>query len=100
MVDGRPRYGALTGLDHIGVGVSDMDRSLTFYAELGFTDVAFDYAGPLPGLNGVSGFCTIARRARCARGSLEPGRASEPAQDGVCAGQAHVRRCRRLARCG
>lgn len=56
MVDARPRHGALTGLDHIGVGVSDMDRSLSFYADLGFSDIAFDYTGPLPGLNGVSGF--------------------------------------------
>jgi catechol 2,3-dioxygenase-like lactoylglutathione lyase family enzyme len=62
MVDARPRYGALTGLDHIGVGVSDMDRSLAFYAELGFTDVAFDYFGQLPGLNGVSGFDTTDAR--------------------------------------
>ena len=69
MVDGRPRYGALTGLDHIGVGVSDMDRSLTFYAELGFTDVAFDYAGPLPGLNGVSGFDTTDARVVLLRSS-------------------------------
>ncbi|HEX6022048.1 MAG TPA: VOC family protein [Solirubrobacter sp.] len=41
-----------TGVDHIGVGVSDMDRSTRFWAELGFTDVAFDYSGPLQGLPG------------------------------------------------
>lgn len=55
MVDARPGFGTMTGLDHIGVGVSDMDKSLAFYGELGFDDVAFDYSGPLPGLSGVSG---------------------------------------------
>jgi catechol 2,3-dioxygenase-like lactoylglutathione lyase family enzyme len=44
-----------TGVDHIGVGVSDMDRSTSFWAELGFTDVAFDYTGPLGGLPGRDG---------------------------------------------
>ncbi|HEY4276826.1 MAG TPA: VOC family protein [Conexibacter sp.] len=43
------------GVDHIGVGVSDMERSRAFWAELGFTDVAFDYTGPLPGLREVAG---------------------------------------------
>jgi catechol 2,3-dioxygenase-like lactoylglutathione lyase family enzyme len=43
------------GVDHIGVGVTDMERSLRFWAELGFTSVAFDYAGPLPGLERVAG---------------------------------------------
>jgi catechol 2,3-dioxygenase-like lactoylglutathione lyase family enzyme len=38
------------GVDHIGVGVSDIERSRRFWAELGFTDVAFDYSGPLGGL--------------------------------------------------
>jgi catechol 2,3-dioxygenase-like lactoylglutathione lyase family enzyme len=47
--------GSLLGVDHIGVGVSDMERSRAFWAELGFTDVAFDYQGPLPGLAGVAG---------------------------------------------
>ena len=44
------------GLDHIGIGVSDMTASLEFYAELGFTDVAFDYTGALPGLTAVTGY--------------------------------------------
>jgi catechol 2,3-dioxygenase-like lactoylglutathione lyase family enzyme len=44
-----------TGVDHIGVGVSDMDRSRSFWGELGFTDVAFEYSGALPGLEGVAG---------------------------------------------
>src|SRR5258706_568031 len=55
MVDIIRRYGTLTGLDHIGVGVSDMTASLAFYADLGFSDVAFDHTGPLPGLGAVTG---------------------------------------------
>ena len=55
MAAARSRFGALTGLDHIGIGVSDMAASIAFYSELGFDDVAFDYTGPLPGLSGVSG---------------------------------------------
>jgi catechol 2,3-dioxygenase-like lactoylglutathione lyase family enzyme len=43
------------GLDHIGVGVTDMEASQRFYADLGFTEVAFDYSGPLPGLEHVAG---------------------------------------------
>lgn len=48
-------YGTLLGLDHIGVGVSDIEASLRFYAELGFTDIVFDYAGELGGLSSVTG---------------------------------------------
>lgn len=57
-----PQFGSLLGLDHIGVGVSDMEASLEFYAELGFSDVAFDYTGPLPGLpSSLAGDETSAR---------------------------------------
>jgi catechol 2,3-dioxygenase-like lactoylglutathione lyase family enzyme len=55
MVDITRKYGTLTGLDHIGIGVSDITESLVFYADLGFTDVAFDYTGPLPGLGALIG---------------------------------------------
>jgi catechol 2,3-dioxygenase-like lactoylglutathione lyase family enzyme len=55
MHDSPPRFGTLTGLDHIGIGVSDMAAALRFYAALGFTDPAFDYTGPLPGTAEVSG---------------------------------------------
>lgn len=47
--------GTMLGVDHIGVGVSDMDQSMRFYADLGFTEVAFDYTGALPGLDRVAG---------------------------------------------
>jgi catechol 2,3-dioxygenase-like lactoylglutathione lyase family enzyme len=56
MVDVSRRFGTLVGLDHIGIGVSDMDAALDFYADLGFTDVSFDYTGPLPGLRTVTGY--------------------------------------------
>jgi len=49
-------FGALTGLDHIGIGVTDMTASLLFYGELGFTDVAFDVTTDLPGLAGITGY--------------------------------------------
>lgn len=56
------RFGTLLGLDHIGVGVTDMAASLRFYAELGFVDVAFDYSGALPGLSGVTGHASTEAR--------------------------------------
>ena len=43
------------GVDHIGVGVSDMERSLAFWARLGFDEIAFDYTGELGGLTDVAG---------------------------------------------
>lgn len=43
------------GLDHVGVGVADMERAVRFYGDLSFTDVAFDYTGPLPGMAAVTG---------------------------------------------
>jgi len=49
------RFGTLLGLDHIGVGVSDMDASVRFYAGLGFVDVVFDHTGELGGLAAVTG---------------------------------------------
>lgn len=49
------QFGTLSGLDHIGIGVTDLDAARAFYAQLGFTDQSFDYTGPLPGLAGVSG---------------------------------------------
>jgi catechol 2,3-dioxygenase-like lactoylglutathione lyase family enzyme len=52
----------MLGVDHIGVGVSDIDRSLAFYGDLGFTEVAWDYSGPLPGLERVAGRPGVAAR--------------------------------------
>ncbi|MEO8094622.1 MAG: VOC family protein [Pseudolysinimonas sp.] len=55
-------HGILLGLDHIGIGVSDVEASLKFYAGLGFTDVVFDHTGELGGLDGVTGHTTTAAR--------------------------------------
>lgn len=56
------RFGTVLGLDHIGIGVSDIEASLRFYAELGFGDVVFDYTGPLGGLASLTGHDeTVAR---------------------------------------
>lgn len=39
------------GVNHIGIGVSDMDNSIKFYGEnLGFTKIMFDYTGYIPGI--------------------------------------------------
>lgn len=57
-----PSYGSLLGVDHIGIGVSDMDASMTFYGDLGFTDAVFDYTGPLGGLDSVAGVTTTTAR--------------------------------------
>jgi len=45
----------LLGVDHIGVGTTDVEKSLAFYGDLGFSEVAWDYEGPLPGLELVAG---------------------------------------------
>lgn len=44
------------GIHHVGVGVSTMSDGLSFYRDcLGFSDVLFDYSGPLPGMQKVTG---------------------------------------------
>jgi catechol 2,3-dioxygenase-like lactoylglutathione lyase family enzyme len=50
------------GVDHIGVGVSDVEQSKEFWAQLGFTEVAFDYSGRLPGLEQVAGRDSVEAR--------------------------------------
>jgi catechol 2,3-dioxygenase-like lactoylglutathione lyase family enzyme len=45
------------GVHHGGIGVSDMETSLQFYGgRLGFSEVLFDYTGPLPGMERVTGW--------------------------------------------
>lgn len=44
------------GVHHVGIGVSDMARSMEFYSGcLGFKEVVFDYTGPLPGMQRITG---------------------------------------------
>lgn len=45
----------MLGVDHIGVGVADIERSMEFYGQLGLGQVAFDYRGPLPGMAEATG---------------------------------------------
>jgi catechol 2,3-dioxygenase-like lactoylglutathione lyase family enzyme len=52
------------GVDHIGVGVGDMDVALDFYGRVGFSDVLFDYSGAVPGTEAFTG--GQPRRARVA----------------------------------
>jgi catechol 2,3-dioxygenase-like lactoylglutathione lyase family enzyme len=37
------------GVDHVGVGVAEMDTAVRFYGQVGFSDVLFDYTGNVPG---------------------------------------------------
>ena len=49
------------GVDHVGVGVGDMDAALGWFGRsLGFSQVLFDYTGELPGLEDL----TLRRRTR------------------------------------
>ncbi len=44
------------GIDHEGICVSNMDKSLEFYSEqMRFTKIIFDYTGILPGMEGITG---------------------------------------------
>jgi catechol 2,3-dioxygenase-like lactoylglutathione lyase family enzyme len=51
------------GVDHIGVGVGDVDVALDFYGRVGFSEVLFDYMGVVPGTEAFGG---AARRGRVA----------------------------------
>jgi catechol 2,3-dioxygenase-like lactoylglutathione lyase family enzyme len=43
------------GVDHAGIGVGDMQEAFEFWIEkLGFTEVYFDYTGPVPGLEEIT----------------------------------------------
>lgn len=43
------------GVDHAGIGVGDMDKAFDFWSKkLGFTEVFFDYTGPVPGLSEIT----------------------------------------------
>ena len=43
------------GVNNVGIGVSNMEQSLEFYSNyLGFTEILFNYSGPLPGMEKVT----------------------------------------------
>jgi len=44
-----------TGVDHAGIGVGDMEQAFDYWMnKLGFTEVFFDYTGPIPGLDEIT----------------------------------------------
>jgi catechol 2,3-dioxygenase-like lactoylglutathione lyase family enzyme len=51
------------GVDHVGVGVGDLDAAIEFYGGVGFSNVLFDYTGQIPG---TECFSTAGHRARVA----------------------------------
>jgi catechol 2,3-dioxygenase-like lactoylglutathione lyase family enzyme len=52
------------GVDHVGIGVGDVDVAIEFYGRhVGFDRVLFDHAGELPGLEAVAGRLPRARVA-------------------------------------
>lgn len=53
-----------SGVDHVGVGVGDMDEGIAFYGRVGFSDVLFDYTGEVPGTETFT--AGTPRRARVA----------------------------------
>ena len=53
-----------SGVDHVGVGVGDMDEGIAFYGRVGFSDVLFDWTGDVPGTEALTGGSR--RRARVA----------------------------------
>ena len=44
-----------SGVDHVGVGVGDMDEGISFYGRVGFSDVLFDWTGEVPGTDRLLG---------------------------------------------
>jgi catechol 2,3-dioxygenase-like lactoylglutathione lyase family enzyme len=44
-----------SGVDHVGVGVADMDAGIAFYEQVGFSTVLFDYTGEVPGTEAFTG---------------------------------------------
>ncbi len=61
------------GVDHIGVGVGDIDEAIAFYGEhVGFDDVRFDWTGEVPGIEAVAGRAPRARIAMLANSGATP----------------------------
>jgi catechol 2,3-dioxygenase-like lactoylglutathione lyase family enzyme len=61
------------GVDHIGIGVGDVDEAIAFYGRhVGFDDVRFDWSGAVPGLEAVAGRTPQARIAMLASSAATP----------------------------
>ncbi len=61
------------GVDHIGIGVGDIDEAIAFYGRyVGFDDVRFDWTGEVPGLESIAGRAPLARIAMLASGAATP----------------------------
>jgi catechol 2,3-dioxygenase-like lactoylglutathione lyase family enzyme len=61
------------GVDHVGVGVGDLDAAIEFYGRhVGFDRVLFEYAGDLPGLEPYAGRVPRARVAMLENGGATP----------------------------
>ncbi|MEP6812475.1 MAG: VOC family protein [Actinomycetota bacterium] len=61
------------GVDHIGIGVGDVDAAIDFYGRhVGFERVLFDWSGELPGLDWVAGRTPRARVAMLASSDATP----------------------------
>lgn len=61
------------GVDHVGIGVSDIDAAVEFYGRhVGFDRVLFDYTGDLPGLEAVASRIPRARVAMMENSGMTP----------------------------
>ncbi len=70
---GRCSMTTLSGVDHVGVGVGDIDEAIEFYGRhVGFDQLLFDFTGDLPGLEQIAGRSPRARVAMLASSSATP----------------------------
>jgi len=61
------------GVEHVGIGVGDVDAAIEFYGRhVGFDRVLFDYTGELPGLEAVAGRTPRARVAMLENSGATP----------------------------
>jgi catechol 2,3-dioxygenase-like lactoylglutathione lyase family enzyme len=60
------------GVDHVGLGVGDLDRALAFYGGVGFSELVFAYEGVVPGLEFLGGRDRTARVAMVANPAATP----------------------------
>ncbi len=43
------------GVDHVGIGVGDLEAAVAFYGRIGFAEVLLEYEGPVPGTEVFTG---------------------------------------------